>query len=230
MAILVHDGVSAAEALAPAEVLRRVPDVDVRFVAHRIGPHATQGRPGVLVAERAVADWPQPDTLVVPGGLGVRRLVEDDALLAWIAEAHRTTQWTAGISTGALLLGAAGVLDGCDATGHWLVLDELSGAGAVPTPERLVRHGRVLTATGSASAFDLALVIVERSFGPETAARVRGELADDPDGSRQRRAHRWRSRVAAHRSAGRYVLDDDAAARPGAGRRRRGDRRGAPSA
>lgn len=227
VAILVHDGVSAAEALAPAEVLRRVPDVDVHFVAHRIGPHATQGRPGVLVAERAVADWPQPDTLVVPGGLGVRRLVEDDALLGWIAEAHRTTQWTAGISTGALLLGAAGVLDGCDATGHWLVLDELSVAGAVPSPERLVRDGRVITATGSASAFDLSIVIVERSFGPETAARVRAELADDPDGSRQRRTHRWRSRVAAHRPAGRYVLDD--AAGPDAGRRGRGRRR-VPSA
>lgn len=223
VAILVHDGVSAAEALAPAEVLRRVPDVEVRFVAHRTGPHATQGRPGVLVAERAVGDWPQPDTLVVPGGLGVRRLVEDDALLAWIAEAHRTTQWTAGISTGALLLGAAGVLDGCDATGHWLVLDELSGAGAVPTPERLVRHGRVLTATGSASAFDLGLLIVERSFGPETAEQVRAELADDPDGSRQRRTHRWRARVAAHRPAGRYVLDDvQSASRPEDGRRRRG--------
>lgn len=222
MAILVHDGVSAAEALAPAEVLRRVPDVDVRFVAHRTGPHPTQGRPGVLVADRAVADWAQPDTLVVPGGLGARRLVEDDDLLAWIAAAHRTTQWTAGISTGTMLLGAAGVLDGCDATGHWLVLDELSGAGAVPTTDRLVRHGRVLTASGAGSAFDLALLIVERSFGAEVATSVRAALADDPDGTRRGRAHRWRTRAERHRPAGRYVVDD----RPAEGRRgRRRDQR-----
>ena len=220
---MVHDGVSAAEALAPAEVFRRVPDVDVHFVARRTGPHPTQGRPGVLGADRTVAGWAQPDTLVVPGGLGARRLVQDDDLLAWIAEAHRTTQWTAGISTGTMLLGAAGVLDGCHATSHWLVLDELSVTGAVPTPERLVRHGRVLTASGAGSAFDLALVIVERSFGAETADRVRAELADDPDGSRPVRAHRWRSRVVGHRPVGPYVIDDDVPSRR-LRRRLRGER------
>ena len=219
-----HDGVSAAEALAPAEVFGRVPDVAVHFVAHRTGPHPTQGRPGVLVADRAVADWPDPDTLVVPGGLGVRRLVEDGPLLAWIAEAHRTSQWTAGISTGTHLLGAAGVLDGCDATGHWLLLDELSGAGAVPSADRLVRHGRVITATGSASAFDLALLVVDRTFGAEVAQQVRAELADDPDGSRHGRDHRWRRRPGRHRSAGRYVVDEPGRARQRgwSGRRRDG--------
>ena len=225
VAILVHDGVSAAEALAPAEVFGAVPDVAVHFVAHRTGPHATQGRPGVLVADRSVADWPDPDTLVVPGGLGVRRLVEDDALLAWIADAHRTSQWTAGISTGVHLLGAAGVLDGCDATGHWLLLDELRGAGAVASAERLVRHGRVITASGATSAFDLALLVVERTFGAEVAERVRAELADDPDGSRQARRHRWRPRAGRHRSAGRYVMDDELERVPGAGPGRPGRRR-----
>ncbi len=220
VAILVHDGVSAAEALAPAEVFRRVPDVAVHFVAHRPGPHPTQGRPGVLVADRAVADWPHPDTLVVPGGLGVRRLVEDGPLLAWIAQAHCTSQWTAGISTGTHLLGAAGVLDGCDATGHWLLVDELTGAGAVPSADRLVRHGRVITATGSASAFDLALLIVDRTFGAEVAGRVRAELAEDPDGSRRDRGHRWRARTARHRSAGRYVLGDEHERGEGRGRGR----------
>ena len=224
VAILVHDGVSAAEALAPAEVFGAVPDVAVHFVAHRTGPHATQGRPGVLVADRAVADWPDPDTLIVPGGLGVRRLVEDATLLAWIAEAHRTSQWTAGISTGAHLLGAAGVLDGCDATGHWLLLDELSGAGAVASAERLVRHGRVITASGSASAFDLALLVVDRTFGAEAADRVRAGLADDPDGSRRDRGHRWRGRPGRHRSAGRYVVDDPAGGQD-RGRGRPGRRR-----
>ncbi len=232
MAILVHDGVSAAEALAPAEVFRRVPDVAVYFVGHRTGPHVTQGRPGVLVADRAVADWAHPDTLVVPGGLAVRRQVASALLLAWIAEAHRTSQWTAGISTGAHLLGAAGVLDGCDATGHWLLLDELSGAGAVASADRLVRHGRVITASGAASAFDLALVIVDRTFGAEVAGRVRAELAEDPDGSRRDGGHRWRSLTSRHRSAGRYVLDgeQERAQRRGRGRPgRRRDRQSSPA-
>lgn len=223
VAILLYDGVTAAEALGPYEVFRKVPDVDVHFVAERPGPHVTQGKPGLLVADRSLAEWTHPDTLIVPGGLGARRLLEDPDLVAWIAEAHRSTQWTAGVSTGAMLLGAAGALDGCDATSHWLVLDELTGVGAVPSNERLVRHGRVVTASGPTSAFDLGLLIVERSFGAEVADRVRLALRADPDGTRHRVGVRRFLPWTAGRppSSGTYVGADDVV---GARRRRRARR------
>ncbi len=222
VAILVYDGVTAAEALGPYEFFRRVPDVEVHFVADRPGPCNTQGKPGVLVADRALADWPRPDTLVVPGGLGARRLVHDDRLVSWIAEAHRTTQWTTAVSTGSMLLGAAGVLDGCEATGHWLVLDELPAVGAVPQRERLVRHGRVVTASGATSSYDLAHLVVERTFGTEVAATVRAQLRADPEDARGtpglRRFRPWAGRPP---SAGPYVTAD----RPAAGAGRRWSRR-----
>ncbi|MCB1005462.1 MAG: DJ-1/PfpI family protein [Acidimicrobiales bacterium] len=205
VAVLVHEGVSAAEALAPVEVLRAAPGVDVSFVAHRTGAHTTQGRPGVLVADRALEDLAHPDVVIVPGGLGVRRLVEDPVLLGWLAEAHRTSQWTAAVSTGALVLGAAGVLEGCSVSGHWLLLDELAGVGAHPSARRLVRHGRVVTAAGSASAFDLGVLLVEQAFGAEAAAEATGRLRADPDGTRPRRR---RHRSGPRRVDGRYVVDD----------------------
>lgn len=222
VAILVYDGVTAAEALGPYEFFRRVPDVEVHFVADRAGPCTTQGKPGVLVADRALADWPHPDTLVVPGGLGARRLVHDDRLVSWIAEAHRSTQWTTAVSTGSMLLGAAGALAGCDATGHWLVLDELPAVGAVPHRERLVRHGRVVTASGATSSYDLAHLVVERTFGADVAATVRAQLRADPGSARAAQgARRFRPRAGRPPSAGPYVSADQ----PGAGARRRWSRR-----
>lgn len=179
VAILVYDGITAAEALGPFEVFRRVPDVDIGFVARRPGPHSVHGRPGVLVADRSLEDRPEPDVLVVPGGFGSRRLVRDAGLVAWVAHAHATTQWTTAVSTGALLLGAAGVLAGHDATTHWLVLDELAAFGATPRAERLVARGRLVTASGGPAAVDLADLVVRRTFGEQVADAVRRSMTAD---------------------------------------------------
>lgn len=215
VAVLVYDGVSGAEALAPHEVFRRAAGVDAVFVAERPGPCVTQGRPGVIRADRALDDVPAPDVVVIPGGLGAHRVAAQPALRAWVADAHRTSQWTASVSTGSLLLGAAGVLDGVDATGHWLALDDLVGHGASPVAERLVVRGRIATASGSASAHDLALAVVDRCCGREVADRVRGSFSPGGDeGGRRRRTiglRRW-----AHH--GRYTVEEPP---PGRGGRRR---------
>lgn len=207
VAVLVYDGVSGAEAVAPHEVFRRAAGVDAYFVGEGRGPCVTQGRPGLLVADRTLAELPAPDVLVVPGGLGAHRVTDQPELRAWVAGAHRTSQWTAAVSTGSLLLGAAGVLDGVDATGHWLALDELAGHGATPVPERLVVRGRIATASGAASAHDLALAVLDRCCGPEVAAAVRRSFAPGgDDGGRRRpftRLGRW-----AHQ--GRYVAEEAA--------------------
>lgn len=179
VAILVYDGITAAEAVGPFEVFRRVPDLDVRFVARRPGPHTAHGRPGVIVAAHSLEDCAEPDVLVVPGGFGTRRLMRDESLVEWVASAHVTSQWTTAVSTGSLLLGAAGVLDGREATTHWLVLDELAAFGALPRAERLVARGRVVTASGSAGGIDLADLVVRRTFGEDVAAAIRRSMAAD---------------------------------------------------
>ncbi|HYF44844.1 MAG TPA: DJ-1/PfpI family protein, partial [Acidimicrobiales bacterium] len=175
--ILVYDGVSTAEALGPYEVLRRVDGVEARFVARRPGPHTAHGAPGVLVADRSLTEVPDPDVAFVPGGFGTRRLMEDDDILWWLRGVRGSAPWIAAVSTGSMILGAAGVLEGVEATTRWLVLDELAEMGAVPRDDRIVEHEGVITAAGGSSAVEVAFRLAEQVGGRELAAQLRNTLA-----------------------------------------------------
>jgi putative intracellular protease/amidase len=178
VAILLSPGVTAFEALGPYGVFRRVPGARVHLVAGAPGRVPTQGSSVALLAAAAMEDHPTPDVVVVPGGIGIRRLVEDQRARAWVAGAHGTSEWTTAVSTGSVLLAAAGVLDG-DATTHWLATDLLEDQGAHAVAERVVRSGKVLTAEGAAAAVEMALEVVARMVDPATAARIREALDAD---------------------------------------------------
>ncbi len=175
VAILLSPGVTAFEALGPYGVFRRVPGAHVHLVAAAPGRVPTQGSKVALLADRARAEVPAPDVVVVPGGLGVRRLVTDRDAIDWVAAAHEHSTWTTAVSTGSVLLAAAGVLDG-EATTHWLATDLLEAQGATAVTGRVVRSGKVLTAEGAAAAIEMALDVVGRLADPARAARIRGEL------------------------------------------------------
>ena len=97
------------------------------------------------------------DVLVIPGGGGVRTLLEDQDFLGWLRRVHATTRFTTSVCTGSLLLAAAGLLDGLTAATHWGAVGEIEGYGATYTPERVVRHGRIITSAGVSSGIDMAL-------------------------------------------------------------------------
>lgn len=175
VAILLSPGVTAFEALGPYGVFRRVPGARVHLVAATPGRVPTQGTKMALLADAALRDHPDPDVVVVPGGLGVRRLVADQGAVAWVAAAHEHSTWTTAVSTGSVLLAAAGVLAG-DATTHWLATDLLEEQGATPVSGRVVRSGRVLTAEGAVAAIEMALDVVARMVDPALAARIRRDL------------------------------------------------------
>jgi putative intracellular protease/amidase len=177
--VLLSPGVTAFEALGTYGVFRRTPGATVRLVATEPGRVGAHGARVALVAECAYRDVAVTDVLVVPGGLGVRRLVDDRAVISWLAEMHEASQWTIGVSTGSVLLSAAGILVGQEATTHWLATDLLEDSGALAVPERMVRSGRIVTATGSVSGLEAALFVDGRMRGRETVDRIRGELADD---------------------------------------------------
>ena len=122
------------------------------------------------------------------------------------AHAHETSEWTTSVCTGSLLLGAAGVLDGLDATSHWLEL-ETAGASSArrPTEQRVVEQGKVITAAGVSSGIDMALTLVAKIAGDEFAQ-------DDPAPDRVRPPAAVRRRVAGEGAAG------DGRAVAGAGR------------
>ena len=175
VAILLSPGVTAFEALGPYGVFRRVPGVDVHLVAEQPGRVQAHGAKVALLADAALADHPHPDVIVVPGGLGIRRLVEDRRSVPWLVAAHETSRLTTAVSTGSVLLAAAGVLEG-DATTHWLATELLEEQGAHAVHGNVVRSGKVLTSMGAPSAMEMSLQVVAELVGPELAKQIRDEL------------------------------------------------------
>jgi transcriptional regulator GlxA family with amidase domain len=181
IAIPIYDRFTALDAVGPYEVLSRIPGAKVTFVAQQPGPIQTETEMLSIVAEASQADLPNPEVIVVPGGLGNRELLEASGLVDWIRTAHESTTWTTSVCTGSLLLAAAGVLDGVDATTHWLARDELRKLGAVPVEERVVERGKVITAAGVSAGIDMALVLVSRMFGDELAQAIQLGIEYDPE-------------------------------------------------
>jgi putative intracellular protease/amidase len=180
IAIPIYDRFTALDAVGPYEVLSRLPEARVQFIATEPGPYKTDNGMLTIVAEAPLADVPSPDVIVIPGGLGTRVLLEDEPMLGWIRSAHETSSWTTSVCTGSLLLAAAGVLDGLEATTHWLELDLLGRLGAKPTGRRVVEQGKVITAAGVSSGIDMALVLAGRIAGDEFAKTVQLLIEYDP--------------------------------------------------
>lgn len=172
IAIPIFDRLTALDAVGPYEVLSRLPGATVHFVAADTGPKRTDNGMLELVASRRLDELPRPDVIVVPGGIAVRTLLDDDELVGWIRTAHETSQWTTSVCTGALLLGAAGVLDGLQATTHWVEVDRLTEFGADPTSQRVVEQGKVITAAGVSAGIDMALTLAARIAGDRVAQAI----------------------------------------------------------
>jgi putative intracellular protease/amidase len=180
IAIPLYEGFTALDAIGPYDVLSRIPGGEVKFVAVEPGPKRTENGMLAMVADHAIADVPSPDILMVPGGYGTRQLLTDEDLVGWIRGAHETTRYTTSVCTGALLLGAAGILDGLDATTHWAELETLAQFGANPTAERVVERGKVVTAAGVSAGIDMALMLVARLFHDDLAKAIQLGIEYDP--------------------------------------------------
>jgi hypothetical protein len=121
IAILLYAGVTALDAVGPWEVLARIPDAEIRFVGKEIGPVPTEGDTLLLGVTHTIRETISPDLVLVPGRAATPGQMVDDEVLDWLRQAHRTTAWTASVCTGALILGAAGILKGSPASHHALV-------------------------------------------------------------------------------------------------------------
>jgi putative intracellular protease/amidase len=180
IAIVLFDGFTALDAVGPYETLGRIPGAKVTFVAETAGPVRTDTGNMAITADASLADLPDPEILVIPGGPGQSRQMDNDKLLAWIRQAHETSTWTTSVCTGSLLLAAAGLLDGKKATCHWLALDQLPPFGAEPTLQRVVFEGKIVTAAGVSSGIDMGLALIARIHGDEVAQAVQLGIEYDP--------------------------------------------------
>jgi len=173
---------TALDSIGPYEVLQRVPSIDVVFVGHARGEVRTDNGMLGLTVDAAFDEVTEPDVLLVPGGVGTRTLLRDEAMLDWVREVHRHTLFTTSVCTGSLVLGAAGLLDGLTATTHWAAQDFLGSLGAVYTSARVVEHlpQRIITAAGVSSGIDMALRLVELLVDRQAAEACQLMIEYDP--------------------------------------------------
>ena len=181
IAIPLFDDFTALDAVGPYEVLSRLPGAKVAFVAEEVGPKRTETGIVSLNVEHTLDEFPEPENVVVPGGIGTRAALANEPLVGWIRHAHEASQWTTSVSTGSLLLGAAGILDGLEATSHWLALPLLEHFGARPTQRRVVEQGKVITAAGVSSGIDMALTLAARLAGDDVAKAIQLGIEYDPE-------------------------------------------------
>jgi transcriptional regulator GlxA family with amidase domain len=176
-----YPGFTALDAIGPYQVFANVPGAEVVLCAERRGRLDDDNGLLHLTIDHTFDDVATPDVLLVPGGMITRRIARDrDRIVDWVAAAHPTTTYTTSVCTGALVLGAAGVLEGLDATTHWCAYDELRRYGARPTEQRVVFQGKVVTAAGVSAGIDLALRLVDTLHGPETAQAIQLGIEYDP--------------------------------------------------
>ncbi|MFC1405026.1 MULTISPECIES: DJ-1/PfpI family protein [Streptacidiphilus] len=180
IAILLYDNFTALDAVGPYEMLARLPGAEVVFTAARPGPVRTDLGSLALTADAALADLSAADLLLVPGGPGMARLMDDDQTLEWIRRVDTTTTWTTSVCSGSLLLAAAGLLHGRRATSHWICLDQLRLFGAVPVEQRAVFDGKYATAAGVSAGIDLALELAGRIAGDDVARQIQLVSEYDP--------------------------------------------------
>jgi transcriptional regulator GlxA family with amidase domain len=163
IAILLYDGFTALDAIGPYEMLYRIPGAAIHLVAKSLEP--VQADSQVLVVQPSIAldEIPSPQIVVVPGGFeGTFAVMKDEVILSWLRKAHETTIYTTSVCTGALILGAAGLLAGKEATTHWYLADKLSEFGATYKPERYVEQDRIITGAGVSAGLDFSLYLISK--------------------------------------------------------------------
>lgn len=164
---------------APFELLHRVPDTVVHLVWK--GRDVVRAESGLgLCPTTTLADCPPLDILFVPGGYGQAALGGDEAVLAFLREQGTRARYVTSVCTGSLLLGAAGLLDGYEATTHWAYVDLLPSFGARYVNRRVVVDRNRITAGGVTAGLDFGLTLVAEIAGEETARALQLGLEYDP--------------------------------------------------
>ncbi len=129
-----------------------------------------------------LSNCPQPDILLIPGGFGTRREINNEALLNWVRERAGTAELLLSVCTGALILGKAGLLDGLQATTHHgaiELLKEVAPKTEVRGSERIVDNGKIILSAGISAGIDMALYVVSKLLGEEQAQETASYMEYD---------------------------------------------------
>ena len=181
IAIVLYPGFTALDFIGPYEILRWLPDAEVRFVWHQPGPIVADSGVLVIGATHSFDETPSPDVVLVPGGFTTMEHARDEKVLAWVRQAHQTATWTASVCSGSVILAAAGLLAGKRATSHWAAVPLLKAFGVDPVgDERIVHEGDIVTCAGVSAGIDLGLWLAGRIGGDERAKAIQLSMEYDP--------------------------------------------------
>jgi cyclohexyl-isocyanide hydratase len=176
---LIYPDMDQCDFTGPFEALSRVPNS--RFLTIWKDRSPVRDLAGLqLLADTTIAEAPQLDVLLVPGGHGQEALMHDEAVLSFIRKQAAGVRFVFSVCTGALLCGAAGLLQGKRATTHWTAMEVLPFYGAIPSDERVVIDGKLITAGGVTSGIDGSLVVVALLRGEAVAQELQLYMAYDP--------------------------------------------------
>jgi cyclohexyl-isocyanide hydratase len=177
--MLLYPGMTQLDLTGPFEVLVQFKELSLHLVAKNRDPVIDSG--GLrLTPEVTFANCLKADILFVPGGPGQISLMEDAEVLAFLRRQAEGATYVTSVSTGSLILAAAGLLTGYRATCHWLSLNQLDFFGVVPVKERVVIDRNRMTGAGVTSGIDFALTLVAKLFGEERAKRAQLAMEYDP--------------------------------------------------
>jgi len=180
IAALIFDKITVLDIVGPVEVMSWVPGAEIVWVGKQKGPIRAAPTGLAMTVEKSLDEVTAADILIVPGGPGVRLLLKDEPVLAWVRKIHATTQWTTSVCTGSLLLGAAGLLKGLDATTHWNSTAVLESMGATYREQRVIPQGKIVTSAGVSSGIDMALWLVGKIAGDDAAKEAQLCIEYDP--------------------------------------------------
>jgi cyclohexyl-isocyanide hydratase len=177
--IVLFEGVTQLDLTGPYEVLARMPNTRVSLLASSMTPVRSEW--GLtFTPDLAFASSPQLDVICVPGGWGVNALLTDDTVLDFLRVQGERARYVTSVCSGALLLGAAGLLRGYRATTHWMSLDLLQLFGATPIAERVVRDRNRITGAGVTAGIDFSLVLAAELFGVSVAQGIQLAIEYQP--------------------------------------------------
>ncbi len=177
--LLLFPDITQLDMTGPYEVFTKFPEAEVRLVWKTLEPVKAGG--GMrIIPDTTFADCPQLDLVCVPGGAGMNPLMEDAETLAFLRKQAPGARYVTSVCTGALVLGAAGLLKGKRAATHWMSRELLSAFGATPVAERVVVDGNVITGGGVTAGIDFALRVAAEAFGEDLAKAIQLGIEYDP--------------------------------------------------
>jgi len=169
--LLLYPGLTQLDLIGPYQVFASTAGIKAHVVWKTTEPVVSDT--GLAITPTvSFADCPQLDVIVVPGGLGQAPMHEDRVVLDFLRAQAAKARFVTSVCTGALILGAAGLMDGYRATTHWGFRDLLSAVGAIYTPGRVVRDRNRISGGGVTAGIDMALVCVAELLGEEAAKAV----------------------------------------------------------